>query len=219
LERIVDPAAESVSRELTYRTGRGEFRTSDFFVLDGARRLVVVEAAKTRLNLQSTLIERDRESLAADIRRIVVANVRQVLRTLRDLRAGLFPFPCSRDELTGVHALIVAGQRMPGLYGVSGIVERVLQEEGGLGECSSVQLTDIDELEILAAEHARSLRLCELMEAKAQSADRFERACRLQSFIERHAPTAISERRVVSPDFDAFFREIVMPTLRTWGIR
>lgn len=219
LERIVDTPQSTILLECNYSTPRGAARTSDFFVLDEARRLVVVEAAKTRLNLQTTLIGLDRDSLAADVRRIIVANVRQISRTLGDLRAGRFPFPCRHEELNGVYALIVAGQRFPGLYGVNRIAERVVREQGGLSDCRAVHVIDIDELEILAAEHDHSLPLGKILEAKAGHADRFARSCRLQNFIDRFTDVVAKPTRIVPPEYDAFFDGLVMPTLHLWGMR
>jgi hypothetical protein len=78
---------------------------------------------------------------------------------------------------------------------------------------------DIDELEILAAEHHHTLPLGEIMEAKAQHADRYARSCRLQSFIDRYTCIKPADKRLVSADFEAFFERIVMPTFRAWGLR
>jgi len=219
LDRIVDPACGTLSRERSYTTRKGSSKTSDFFVLDEARRLVVVEAAKTRLNLKTTLIDRNRESLTGDIRRIIVANGRQISRTLRDLRAGRFAFPCRYEELNGVYALVVAGQRLPGLYGVNAIAEAVLRDDGGLPDCRGLHVIDIDELETLAAEHYHTLPLGEILEAKAQHADRFARTCRLQTFIDRFTDIKSAPKRIVPSAFDAFFEDIMMPMLKEWGLR
>ena len=219
LERLVDPVCATVSPEIRYPTPRGEARSSDFFILDEARRLVVVEAAKTRLNLRATLVMRDHESLRDDIRRIVVANARQISRTLTDLRKGRFPFSCPYADLSGIFALIVAGQRLPGLYGVNQVVENVLRSAGGLPECRGFHVIDVDELEILAAEHYHTLPLGEILEAKADHPDRFARACRLQSFINQYTDIRPASKRIVSSDFDAFVDDVMMPTFKAWGIR
>jgi hypothetical protein len=218
LDRIVDPATTSVFREQTYLSEGGEARTSDFFVLDSARRLVVVEVVKTRLNLLTTLVGRDRNSLAADIKRIILTNVRQITRTLRDLRAERFSLPCSYDDLDGIYALIVAGQRLPGLYGVNAIAARALHESR-LSEARAVHQMDIDELEILAAQHDHSLPLGQILESKAEHVDRYARNCRLQSFIDQYTDVRPAGDRIVSADFDAFFSTVVMPTLNAWGLR
>ncbi|HEV2740476.1 MAG TPA: hypothetical protein VGU66_18090 [Candidatus Elarobacter sp.] len=219
LERIVDPEVSTMSRERSYASGKGESRTSDFLVLDEARRLVVVEAAKTRLNFKTTLIDRNRESLTGDIRRIIVANGRQISRTIRDLRAGRFGFPCRHEELNGVYAIIVAGQRLPGLYGVNAIAEDALRNDGGLPECRGLHVIDIDELEILAAEHYHALPLGEILEAKSQHADRFARTCRLQTFIDHYTDIKPAPKRIVPSAYDAFFDDVMMPMLKEWGLR
>lgn len=219
LERVVDPATESISPESKYMTPQGESRSSDFLLLDTSYRLVLVEVVKTRLNLLTTLVNRDRKSLAADIRRIVGCNMKQITRTLRDLKSGFFRFPVRHDELKGTYALIVAGQRLPGLYGVNTFAQGVLDEAGSLSDVRTVHLMDVDELEILAAEHYHALPFGELLERKAQHHDRYARVCRLQSFIDTYSGIEPARRRIVSPDFDAFFDEVFEPMLKAWGLR
>lgn len=215
LDRI---ASTTVLRERTYTTQRGHVQTSDYFILDDAARLVVIEVVKTRLNLQTTLMQRNRKSLVEDIRRIILTNLRQAARTLRDLRAGLFQLPLQHADLTGVYLLIVAGQRLPGLYGVNSVISHVLDKEKALTEMQAVHVMDVDELEILAAEHNRTLPLGALLETKGRHAERYARTCRLQSFIDRYSHVIPAGRRIVSADYDIFFDHLVMPTLSTWGL-
>ena len=157
-----------VDGDVAYGKGGG-FRTTDTVIFEGDD-VIFVEVVAKRVNLKGAVLDLDE----ASIRGVLEAGVRKKLKQLHTnveaYRAGK-TFP-KRPRPSGqrIFTLIVTPVPYPHLYVVREYIPRTLAEEGWLQAVTSVEIADIEEIEILEDSMPRGFRLGLFLQSKLQSA-------------------------------------------------
>jgi hypothetical protein len=166
--------ARRVFPEFTYRTSRGERKTSDAVLLY-PRTAIFVEATVTRIRLEATGVSGDLAAFDADVGKIILENARQLTHRIRDFRAGLYTFDgVGSQDVDRISPVIVTIHSIPESTIIWNHLRAMLADRGLLAGpgVERLQLIDVEELEILETILARGASLLEILEARLADPER-----------------------------------------------
>jgi hypothetical protein len=149
--------------------GKHGARTTDSVIFEGDD-VIFVEVVGKRVNLKGAVLDLDE----ASIRSVLEAGVRKKLKQLHTnveaYRAGKTFADRPRPAGQRIFAMIVTPVSYPHLYVATKYIPQVTAEENWLGGVASIEIADIEEIEMLEDSIPGGFRLAPFLEEKARTA-------------------------------------------------
>ena len=203
--------------EKKYLVKGGESKSSDVILVAGSN-AVFIEITRSRLRLDETICRRDRKSLDEDIERIFVRKARELDRSIKDFKSGAF-------QLNGVNPatiknffpVITTEQDFPQLIALPQLIRSAIAGAGYLGQWKDVQVFAAEDIEALYVSSDGNLELERMLDKKIT--DPKYRYRDLPTYLYDLEPDKLAPRGDKSlPGYRELFDNIVIPTLRRWGL-
>ena len=166
--------ARRVFPEFTYRTRKGDAKTSDVVLLY-PRTAIFLEVTATRIRFEATGISGDLSAFDRDMDQIILQNARQLTHRIRDFRKGLYSFDGVTDsDIDRIFPVIVTIHSMPESTLVWHHIRESLADRELLGDAGvqRLQLMDVEELEILEPILHQGVSVLDILEARAADPER-----------------------------------------------
>lgn len=161
--------SQRVFGEFTYRTGKGEQKTTDVVALyPGAA--IFFEVTATRLRMEDTLLSGDPAAVEADLENIIIRKARQLHDRIADFRAGRYSFGgATANEVKQILPVVVTGASLPIWTVTMKVVNRSLQANGWLQGpgIEPLRIIGVDELEMIEPLVARGENLLAILQKHA----------------------------------------------------
>lgn len=201
--------------ETAYKTGDGNSKSTDVVVIDG-NCAVFIEITKKRFKLDETICELDPKALADDLDAMVIRKAKQLDRSLRDFRSGLYKLDGVDPALIErVFPVILTEQGVPQLISLNARLREKIRDERYLEDCEPLNILSAEDIEGLVWSERGSLDLCGLLARKqANEALRYRD---LVTYLYQAEPEKL---RPENPDArGVFFSKVVEPYVKRWGLR
>jgi hypothetical protein len=166
--------ARRVFPEFTYRTRHGDRKTSDI-VLVYPRTAIFLDATAMRIRFEATAVSNDVAAFDTDVGQIIIAKAQQLTDRIRDFRAGLYGFGgVTARDIDRIYPVIVTIQSIPESTVIWGRIRDRLASHGLLTDpgVESLQLVDVEELEVLETILPQGVSLLDILQARAADPER-----------------------------------------------
>jgi hypothetical protein len=223
---IVEWASDGLALQFSgnepYKTPQGQVLATDIVIEDESDTATFLEISKKRFNLLKTAVHADMPGLSLDLDQMIIEKAAQVGKYIADLEQGRHTLP---KPATAAIPVIVTGQDVPGLLGISALIREKLEAakpfEDVQMNVSPLTWMSIDELESLAIAFDGKLNLREFLQGKIGHADPVARASSIRNYLyyycpESRRPPGTMPREL--PGQDGYLKRVIIDTVATWGM-
>ena len=158
----------AVDGDVEYGKGGGR-RTSDTVIFEGDD-VIFVEVVAKRVNLKGAVLELDEESIRSVLKAGVRKKLKQLDTNVRAFLEGRTFADRPRPAGQRIFAVIVTPVPYPHLYVTTAYIPAVLAEEGWLKDVKSIEIADVEEIEILEDSVPGGFRFGAFLAEKAATA-------------------------------------------------
>jgi hypothetical protein len=155
-------------REFEYERDGQVVKSSDLIIAEG-NHIMFVEVVAKRLNLVTSVLRLDDESIQRDITKGVLEKAWQLNRNLADYRDGVLLPDLPRHTGQRLYPLLVAPRDWPRVWVIDNVLPEEQREKGLLTEAEPLEMLDVAEVEFLEPALSAGRRLAELLDRKNRS--------------------------------------------------
>lgn len=166
--------ARRVYPDFVYATKHGDRKTSDVVVIYDYT-AIFLEATASRIRMEATALSGDLTAFDKDLRKIILDNAKQLTDRIRDFRNGLYTFAgIKSQDIKTIYPIIVTIQTVPEATPVWNYIRDLLKQENLLQDpgVQPLQLTDVEELEILESILPEGASFLEILRQRAADPER-----------------------------------------------